>query len=487
MRLLPFRRPGALALEASFWGQAFAESKPEACELKDGVAIVRISGPLTQHREWFFDSYDAIRARVDEALASSCTAVVLRIDSPGGDAAGCFETARSLAAAAAAAGKRLVAYADGCTSSAAYALACAADAIYVGETSRVGSIGVITVAVDQSAMDRQIGLTFSVIASGERKADGHPHVPISAEAVEAIQVQVNELAEIFFAHVASRRPLSVEEIRGQQAGTFIGASAVEARLADGVATFDELLAMVASGEATSRPRAAAAEGNGMKFEELLAALTKAAEGDGEDADKAKKMLKSIQAEDEKSDDKAEDEEAPPSSKKDDKAEDEESDDKAEDEGDEKKDKASATAPAIDLAATVQKLSAELAAISRQKAANERRDLLTSRPDLAPELVKVLKKAPLATVRDIVKSLPKPAKKDPAAALKAAPTAGADQTGNVLAGPTRASAQAAELDAAFGLTAAPATIRREGATVTFGAMTPEEARRYAASKQKKETV
>src|SRR5262245_17775725 len=55
------------------------------------VAIVRISGPLMHHRDCFFDSYDAIRARVTLALASDAHAVALLIDSPGGVVSGAFD------------------------------------------------------------------------------------------------------------------------------------------------------------------------------------------------------------------------------------------------------------------------------------------------------------------------------------------------------------------------------------------------------------
>jgi hypothetical protein len=86
---------------------------------------------------------------------------------------------------------------------------------------------------------------------------------------------------------------------------------------------------------------------------------------------------------------------------------------------------------------LQKLSAEFAAMKKTNERNERRDLLASRPDFAPELVTVLKKAPLATVRDAVKSVPKAAPKKPAAALEVVPTRGQGQGDNKV----RPSAQA----------------------------------------------
>lgn len=495
MRTRRYDRRGALALEPSAWGLTFATSEPEQeapFEEIGGVAVVRISGPLTSEPGWWFDSYPQIVERVNAALESPCKALVLRIDSPGGDVDGCYATAREIRARAADAGVKVYAYADGCAASAAYALACAAERIYVADSARVGSIGVMLVTVDTTAMDRAMGLNFAVITSGARKADGHPHVPLSDQALGAMQGQVDTLAELFFEHVAAARSMKVEAVRGQQAAVFIGAHAVEAGLADGVATFDELLAIANGSQSTTAGNAAGIkkEATTMTFEEMLAELREKAKGEGDEAEKAKKMLKAIDAE---SDDKhGGEEKAEGGEESDDKKDDEKAEGDDKDGGeDDKKDGAGEQAAAagvdVNLALTVNKMSAELASLRREREDRERRELIASRKDLAPELVAVLNKktkagayvTPLATVREICKSVPKAARKDPAAAAKVATTQAAGQTGNVVAGVSRTSTteEQQRLDAAFGMAAATAPIRREGGTVTFSAMTPEEARKH----------
>src|SRR5215471_7021006 len=132
--------------------------------VRDGVAVVEVSGPLVQRDELWCDSYESIRARFDEALASSAHAVMLRIDSPGGEASGCFETARALRQAARAAKKPFVAYVDKACS-AAYALASSADAIVIGDTCCAGSIGVLSSRPDHTAQNTARGVRMAFVVS----------------------------------------------------------------------------------------------------------------------------------------------------------------------------------------------------------------------------------------------------------------------------------------------------------------------------------
>lgn len=236
-------RPDALAYEHD-------EPKKAPFEMRDGVAVVRIDGPLSHHAGWWCDSYDEIKCRVGEALAARSTSVMLVIDSPGGEVSGCFETARELRAMAEAARVPLVTYVDGMAASAGYALACCGSTIYTPQTAILGSVGVISGLVDMTEALTSWGIRVRLVTSGERKADGHPYQAISDGAVAALQSMVDTLAGIFFQWVAEARAgagLTVESIRAMQAGVVLGADAKRAGLADEVvATLDDALALVAS-------------------------------------------------------------------------------------------------------------------------------------------------------------------------------------------------------------------------------------------------
>lgn len=462
-------------MRADFWGQLFGVEEPaDDYELRGKVAIVRIEGPLTHHAEWFWDSYDAIKSRAVAALQSAAEVLVLKIGSPGGDVAGCFETVRELRTIAAKAGKRIVAYADGMAASAGYALACAGDAIFLPATGFVGSIGVISMLFDMTELDKKIGLNFAVIASGQKKRYGHPNVRISDAAIENSQSQVDALSELFFELVAEARGIPTSSIAALEAGMLLGADAVSAKLADRVCTFDEMLESLSSGNTTAPGGAAAEASMGWKDE-----MKKAAdEGDEE----AKKCLAEL------------DEEEAPKSKKEDAAEPKEGEsaedpkepkEGAEDPKEDDKAAARARGP-VRIAATP--LESRVLAIETER---ERDRLLASRPDLMrdPAIRKKLASAPIDTVRWNVENLPKvaAAPKAPEATTQTKPTAHAaatvpgvtraDGEGGSPLGVTRKSSRADELDQKLGFASSKQAVVHERNETAIRVMTPAEARAH----------
>jgi signal peptide peptidase SppA len=231
------------------------------------VAVVSIRGALDHHPGWGCDSYDAILRRtamafagendrpmwmLDESeraatkTATKPSAVVLRIDSPGGVVSGLNQCVFALRKMAAAAGIPLIAYADELAASAAYALACACEDIVAPPSAILGSIGVISTLYDQVAADEKMGLNVVTLTSGARKSDGHPHVAISKGAIDAEQARVDKMALQFFRIVAEARGLPVADIRRFEAGIFLGSEAVKAGVADATMSFDALVQLLNS-------------------------------------------------------------------------------------------------------------------------------------------------------------------------------------------------------------------------------------------------
>lgn len=243
-----------LALDPRAWGVEYHvadDREPldgdDLAEAGDAVAIVDVRGPLEQRGDSCWQGYDDIREAFACALDSDASAVLLRIDSPGGECAGLFECVRDMRTMAEASGKRVVAYVDEAAYSAAYALATVAEEIVLPESGGVGSIGVIATLCDRVGLNEQMGINVAVIAAGARKADGHPDVPISDGALEATAHNVERLATMFYEAVAEARPLSVDELAGLEAGVFHGDEALEAGLADRIMGLSELLSELSGG------------------------------------------------------------------------------------------------------------------------------------------------------------------------------------------------------------------------------------------------
>jgi signal peptide peptidase SppA len=443
-----FTRSGHMAIQAAALYDLFGPSQPPAAVIVDDVAIVEIQGPLTQHDEGWWDSYESIKVRAEKAFGSSAKAVVLKLCSPGGDAAGCYEASRTLRAMSARAGKPLYAYANGLAASAAYALACAAEKIFVPDTGFVGSIGVIKSLYSWAEADRKAGIDVQLVTSGARKSDGNPSVPITDDARAASQLEVDDLATLFFELVSESRGMAVPAVKGLEAGVFHGKRAVEAGLADRVSTFEGLLAF-ASGKSGD-----AAKESKMDLKEIVAGLKEAATGEGEEADKAKKMLATLEGEGEDEKKKDEDKDAK-------KAEDDGEKPKSEGEGedDKKKDEDEEAAKASSAHARIDAL--------------ERTSLLAQRPDITGKTRAWLEKAPLSTVRDALASIEKPKVPNLAAAAQASPTLPAtvaDARADRLP-----KSEAAALDAAMGISKPSSAIRQEGTRLILGVITPDQAR------------
>lgn len=212
------------------------------------VAVVDIMGPLSQRAEIDFfgatSGYDSIEADFAEALRSDADAIVLRIDSPGGDAAGCFEAVRRMRASADAYGKPVVAFADEMAASAAYALACVADSgIVVPSSGMVGSVGVIAMHVSQSRALVNAGVDVRVFRSGKRKAEGTMAEPLSDEAAEARQAHVDSLALQFGALVAEARGKTADEVLSHEGAIFTASEGIANGFADRIGSFDDAVAM----------------------------------------------------------------------------------------------------------------------------------------------------------------------------------------------------------------------------------------------------
>lgn len=474
-----FTRHGTLAIDPRAFFDLFMIPSSRANEQHGNVCVVEVSGPLVQRDEMWCDSYEAIRARFAEACKSEARAIVMRFDSPGGDASGCFETARALRDEAEKANKLLIAYIDKACS-AAYALACAASVVVIGETCCAGSIGVMSSRPDYTAQNTSSGLRIAFVTSGARKLDGNPDYPITEEELATTQKHVNDLALKFFALIGDMRPqqLSAAAVAAMDGGVFYGTGAVDVGLADSVATFEETLASASSGDIMNMQLKS-------DYDVARASLAKVAKGSDANATAAKRALAAM------------DEAAPPKEDEEEKPEGEEpEEDEPSSEDDEEKEPAaegepaapaasdeppdesgkkkttaaaSGSAPAaasqsteLDLAVRVHRL--EAAASSRETTETRKR-LLAKRPDFGPELKAALMKAPLATVKEMVKTLPK-GKTQPrvAAITTVAASKGASAPALATAAPAT---EAEDLDRRMGLRGSRFGCKREGNALVFG--------------------
>jgi len=211
----------------------------------DGIGIVPIYGTLV-HRNLGLDalsglvSYEDIRKWFGEAENSSqVKSILLDIDSFGGEGGGCFALVDDIYQARGI--KPIYAMINENAYSAGYAIASAADAVFIPPTGGAGSVGVVMVHIDQSKFDEKVGAKYNIIYSGDRKKDFNSHEPLSKEAQAIAQNQINDLREIFVNTVARNRNLSAQIVRDTEAGTYQGQAAVDIGLANEVMSYSQLI------------------------------------------------------------------------------------------------------------------------------------------------------------------------------------------------------------------------------------------------------
>lgn len=213
-----------------------------------GTAIIPISGTLVQKQSSLrpysgMTGYNGIRQAFLTARADSAVSrIALDISSGGGEVAGCFDLVDTIHEARG--DKPIAAILTESAYSAAYAIASAADTIYVPRTGGTGSIGVICMHVDLSEALTKHGMkvTFITNAGADRKTDGHSEIPLSKDALAAFQTEIDAMGSLFHETVARNRGLAVSAVRDMRAGTFMGAAGVAAGLADAVMAPDAAFA-----------------------------------------------------------------------------------------------------------------------------------------------------------------------------------------------------------------------------------------------------
>lgn len=225
------------------------------------TALVTVDGSLVNRGAWVgassgLTSYEGIAAQLDEvaaeAKAGKLENLVLDLNSYGGEATGMYALAAKIRSMRKF--MHVVAVVNDVAASAGYGIASGADEIAISPTSLVGSIGVVMMHLDRSAEMNAKGIRPTLIHAGAKKVDGNPFGPLPENVRADMQKDVLAFYDRFLETVEAGRGkarLSAKKARETEADVFIGQEAIDAGLADRMASLDEVLAEL------SRPARAA--------------------------------------------------------------------------------------------------------------------------------------------------------------------------------------------------------------------------------------
>jgi protease-4 len=199
-------------------------------EFGSGAQIARIT-----IRGLIRGNQDRVEALDELAKSRVARAVIVHIDSPGGTTAGSEQLHQALRRLGAQ--KPMVMVVDGMAASGAYIAAMAGDHIVAGDTSLVGSIGVLFQFPNVAELLKTVGVKVEEIKSSPLKAAPNGFEPTSPEARAAIESIVMDSYAWFRDLVRDRRRLDGDALtRVTDGRVFTGRQAVDLKLVDALGT-----------------------------------------------------------------------------------------------------------------------------------------------------------------------------------------------------------------------------------------------------------
>ena len=221
-----------------------------------GVAVIPIVGSMS-HRSTGIEamsgmtSYTALQKQFEAAFNDpNVGSILMDIDSPGGSVAGAFDFRDYLMSRKGT--KPVYALARDAMCSAAYLIGSTADKVYATQTARVGSIGVVAMHTDASGKMEKEGLKPTFISAGKFKTAGNPYEKLEGEKLKYLQDSVDESYDMFINAVADARGIDKKVIRDTEARVYGGKKAVEIGLADGIRTYESVLAEMSAPNFTTQ-------------------------------------------------------------------------------------------------------------------------------------------------------------------------------------------------------------------------------------------
>lgn len=224
------------------------ENKKKNYEVIEGVAIIPIEGVLAKRANMFMrisggTSMQLLQKDIDQAIDDpNVKSILFDIDSPGGTVDGTQELANHIYGLRGR--KPMTSYAESLMGSAAYWIGSAADEIVMsGDTTQIGSIGVVATHVDISKAEESAGYKTTEIVAGKYKRIASSYAPLSEEGRATIQDIVDHLYSVFIRGVAMNRGVSEEKVLNDMADgrIFLGQKAINAGLVDRMETLDQTI------------------------------------------------------------------------------------------------------------------------------------------------------------------------------------------------------------------------------------------------------
>ncbi|HSA96986.1 MAG TPA: signal peptide peptidase SppA [Acidobacteriota bacterium] len=218
---------------------------------REKVLMIDIDGTISSALETGFLAREkSVVARVFERLERAAAdplvkAVILRLDTPGGEVTASDIIYHEILRFKARTGRPVIGLMMSVAASGGYYIASACDAIVAHPSTLTGSIGVISIFPSVEALMAKIGVKVNIIKSGPSKDSGSPFRDMTEDEKKLFQAVIDEYYEGFLAVVAKGRQgkIGAAELRRAADGrVYTAPQALKLGLIDAVGYFDDAFA-----------------------------------------------------------------------------------------------------------------------------------------------------------------------------------------------------------------------------------------------------
>jgi len=215
----------------------------------DKIAIIPLSGTITTGDSSLLSGSVITPKLVRDYLTKAeedkaVKAIILRIESPGGEIAPCQEILWEIERVSET--KTIVVSMGGTAASGGYYISTKADKIVALPTTMTGSIGVISQIMNIEGLLEKLGIQIETYKGGKFKDMYRGFREMTQEEKEIMQGMIDEYYELFIEVVAEGRGLNKEEVRNLATGQiYTGTEAKELGLIDELGNLDTAIDLTA--------------------------------------------------------------------------------------------------------------------------------------------------------------------------------------------------------------------------------------------------
>lgn len=214
------------------------------------IAVIEVYGPIANTGS--FDILGGRRATADDIIPliqkvsknPQYRALLLKIDSPGGSAAGSQSIFTELIRFKEETDKPIIVSLGDMATSGGYYIASAADYIMASPATLTGSIGVIIEVGNFEGLYEKLGIEYEVITGGDFKDIGHHGRSLTDEERQILQGLTDEIYDQFIAAVVKGRGLEEAAVRDLATGElFSGSQALKLQLVDDLGNYQDAISV----------------------------------------------------------------------------------------------------------------------------------------------------------------------------------------------------------------------------------------------------